>query len=41
MMIPEGMQLVLQGKADLLREIAEQIRSEDIAVATGPLPGSS
>ena len=39
--VPPGMQLVLQHKTDFLREIADRLRAADIAVATGPLPGTS
>lgn len=41
MNIPKGMQVVLQGKTDFLKEIAQQLAAERIKVATGPLPGSS
>lgn len=33
------MRVVLQGKADFLREIATEFAKEDLKVATGPLPG--
>jgi hypothetical protein len=35
------MQVVLQGKADFLRELAEQMSKAAIKVATGPLPGAT
>jgi hypothetical protein len=38
--IPDGMQVVFQGKADYLREIAQQLAAASIRTATGPLPGS-
>jgi hypothetical protein len=33
------MQVLMQGKASYLREIAEQLRNEGIQSASGPLPG--
>ena len=41
MNIPPGMQVVLQGKTDFLRELAERMTEAAIKVATGPLPGST
>jgi hypothetical protein len=38
--IPDGMQVLFQGKADYLREIAQQLTDEGIQVASGPIPGS-
>ena len=37
--VPEGMRVLLQGKADFLREIAMELTKADIKVVTGPLPG--
>jgi hypothetical protein len=37
--IPDGMQIVFQGKADYLREIAQQLTGAGIKTATGPVPG--
>ncbi len=34
------MKVLFQGKADYLREIAEQLAAEGIKVVSGPLPGS-
>lgn len=41
MNIPKGMQVVLQGKADFLKEVSQQMADADIRVTTGPLPGTS
>ncbi len=37
--VPHGMQVAFQGKADSMREIAQQLREAGIEHATGPLPG--
>jgi rRNA maturation endonuclease Nob1 len=37
--IPEGMKVLFQGKADYVREIAEQLTNAGIKVVTGPIPG--
>ena len=34
------MKVLFQGKADYLREIAQQLTDEGIKVASGPIPGS-
>lgn len=39
MNIPDGMQVVWQGKADYMREIALLLRENGIESRTGPLPG--
>lgn len=39
MNIPDGMQVVFQGKADYLREIAQVLADGGIRVVTGPVPG--
>lgn len=39
MKIPDGMQVVFQGKAEQLREIAKVLGDGGIKVVTGPVPG--
>ena len=41
MNIPKGMQVVLQGKADFMKEVSQRLASADIKTSTGPLPGTS
>jgi hypothetical protein len=36
--IPDGMQVLWQGKADYLREIALLLKRHDITTTSGPLP---
>jgi hypothetical protein len=38
-MIPDGMQVVFQGKAEMLREIAGVLTRGGIKVASGATPG--
>jgi hypothetical protein len=37
--IPDGMQVLWQGKADFLREIAQRLAAAGIRAVTGPVPG--
>lgn len=39
MNVPDGMQVLWQGKADFLREIAQRLGEAGIRAATGPVPG--
>ncbi|MBX3464297.1 MAG: hypothetical protein KF830_14090 [Planctomycetes bacterium] len=39
MQVPPGMQVVFRGKADYLREIAQQLADAGIRSVSGPLPG--
>ncbi|MBL8750205.1 MAG: hypothetical protein JNK78_13650 [Planctomycetes bacterium] len=39
MNVPAGMQIVFQGKADYLREIAQQLAADGIRSTSGPIPG--
>lgn len=40
MNLPDGMQVVFRGKADYLREIAQQLSDAGIRSVSGPLPGA-
>jgi hypothetical protein len=37
--IPDGMQVLFQGKAEMLREIARVLTDGGVRVVTGPVPG--
>jgi hypothetical protein len=37
--IPDGMQVVFQGKATMLREIAQVLAEGGVKTASGPVPG--
>ena len=37
--IPADMQMAFRGKADFIREVAEELKQAGIATVTGPLPG--
>jgi len=37
--LPDGMQVVFQGKADYIKEIADRLTAAEIQCATGPIPG--
>ena len=39
--IPKGMQILLQGKADFLREVSQRMSEAEIKAVTGPLPGTT
>jgi hypothetical protein len=37
--LPDGMQILFQGKADYLKEIAQRLTAAGIKCASGPIPG--
>lgn len=39
MNVPDGMRVILQGKADYMREIAQLFQGADISTCSGPMPG--
>lgn len=39
MNVPEGMRVILQGKVDYMREIAQLLDAADIRTCSGPVPG--
>ena len=39
-MVPDGMKVLFQGKAAMLREIAQLLADAGVPVRTGPLPGA-
>jgi hypothetical protein len=38
--LPDGMQVIFQGKADYLKEIAERLTEAGIKCVSGPIPGA-